>query len=568
MSKTFSSILRTGNGSSNPLPVSFGGTGVTTSTGSGNNVLSISPTLTAPTLVSPVLGTPSSGNLSNCTGYPVSSLSGSLGATITATANGFIAKGEAVYLKSDGTVAATANNQLVLGPETFLAANTYIYGGGSSVKPQLQTRTYNDAGVSRFILGYGSLGGSGNTSVVVGSLNSNNSISLGTPVSVGNTAAYLTSVGDDNGKVVFIMGTTTQASSVVTAFVGTLNGNSITFGTPTTLRTGYTSALNVGYDSTTQKYLVSYCDATIVYVAVGTVTGNTISFGTANTITYSSVGSTQFYSFPGLGKLILSYDSNVSVAKIVTITGTSVSFEDISINGVSAVGYDLFGANSLSPPSYDPYLQYMVGNRSGFNNGLRYVKYISGNNFTYTNQSGLSNLEYDISTSSVSTYDTNLKRFVTIGSYFSTAEFQQNSEKSNIIKTSQFDMSSIITSNTNSGAYGAIIDANTSKSIIAYAIQSSPNDVWIRALSFPKFTKYDVIGIATADYTNGQTATIATTGGSANVFSGLNISKTYYVNSITGVVQSSAGYINRYPIEIGKAISANNILLYKVGGIQ
>jgi hypothetical protein len=44
------------------LPVTGGGTGVTTSTGSGANVLS-----TSPTLVTPLLGTPTSGNLSNCT---------------------------------------------------------------------------------------------------------------------------------------------------------------------------------------------------------------------------------------------------------------------------------------------------------------------------------------------------------------------------------------------------------------------------------------------------------------------------------------------------------------------
>ena len=44
------------------LPVLNGGTGVTTSTGSGNNVLS-----TSPTLVTPVLGTPTSGTLSSCT---------------------------------------------------------------------------------------------------------------------------------------------------------------------------------------------------------------------------------------------------------------------------------------------------------------------------------------------------------------------------------------------------------------------------------------------------------------------------------------------------------------------
>jgi len=44
------------------LPVANGGTGVTTSTGSGNVVLS-----TSPTFVTPVLGTPSSGTLSSCT---------------------------------------------------------------------------------------------------------------------------------------------------------------------------------------------------------------------------------------------------------------------------------------------------------------------------------------------------------------------------------------------------------------------------------------------------------------------------------------------------------------------
>ena len=44
------------------LAVANGGTGVTTSTGSGNVVLS-----TSPTLVTPALGTPASGNLANCT---------------------------------------------------------------------------------------------------------------------------------------------------------------------------------------------------------------------------------------------------------------------------------------------------------------------------------------------------------------------------------------------------------------------------------------------------------------------------------------------------------------------
>jgi hypothetical protein len=49
-------------GTTGTLSVARGGTGVTTSTGTGDVVLA-----TSPALVTPALGTPSSGNLTNCT---------------------------------------------------------------------------------------------------------------------------------------------------------------------------------------------------------------------------------------------------------------------------------------------------------------------------------------------------------------------------------------------------------------------------------------------------------------------------------------------------------------------
>ena len=59
------------------LKVTKGGTGVGTSTGSGNNVLS-----TTPTLVTPILGTPTSATLTNATGLPIATGVSGLGSNV------------------------------------------------------------------------------------------------------------------------------------------------------------------------------------------------------------------------------------------------------------------------------------------------------------------------------------------------------------------------------------------------------------------------------------------------------------------------------------------------------
>jgi len=97
------------------LPVANGGTGVTTSTGSGNNVLSTSaalttPTITSATLVTPALGIPTSGTLTNCT-FPT------LNQNTTGTAAGLSAT---LAVASGGTGVTTStgsgNNVLSTSP--------------------------------------------------------------------------------------------------------------------------------------------------------------------------------------------------------------------------------------------------------------------------------------------------------------------------------------------------------------------------------------------------------------------------------------------------------------------
>jgi len=93
------------------LPVVNGGTGVGTSTGSGNTVLS-----TSPTLVTPVLGTPASATLTNATGLPV------------ATGISGLGTGVATFLAtpSSANLAAALTDETGTGAAVFATSPTLV----------------------------------------------------------------------------------------------------------------------------------------------------------------------------------------------------------------------------------------------------------------------------------------------------------------------------------------------------------------------------------------------------------------------------------------------------------
>lgn len=97
-------------GTTGTLSVARGGTGVTTSTGSGDVVFSSSPTLNAPNL-----GTPATGVLTNCTGLPISTGVSGLGTNMAT----FLATPSSTNLR------ATLTDETGTGVAVFATAPTF-----------------------------------------------------------------------------------------------------------------------------------------------------------------------------------------------------------------------------------------------------------------------------------------------------------------------------------------------------------------------------------------------------------------------------------------------------------
>jgi len=471
------------------------------------------------------------------------------GGSITATASGAISAGDPVVLNTNGTVSAVSGSGLAedLGnPVTAYTGNAlYCFD------------CINEPVANKIVIAYS---GSANYGTLQVGTVSGTSISYGTAVtfSADTVAEARMSWDETNSKIVIIW--RSASPYYLKARTATVSGTSITLGTTYTLNADETTNMGIGYVGSGKHLLVYTDNFTDTRSHVITVSGTAISSGSQ--VQYSS----QYINWPaaiawdsGQSKaLCVAREASTGVAKVATISGTSVSF-----------GTDNnFLTNSPHRPEliWNPDISRLV------------LVYGDGDygNFPRIRTATISGTSVTLGTplTIIEASSANVTRFGV--AYHTVADkvivALKNSALTNagtyhIISFSGTDPSSVSAAQifkTGAIDYNPIAyDDNTSKIFAVYKDSTDSGKIKAVVIQVPyantNLTLTNFLGFSNGAYSNAATATIDIVGALNTNQSGLTIGQRYYVE-VDGTLQLSPSYFAPDALG-GLAVTATQLIV-------
>jgi hypothetical protein len=220
------------------------------------------------------------------------------------------------------------------------------------------TSTVYDSTNNRIVIAYNN-NANGNGISIVGTV-SGSSISFGSPVTfIANNIEQIQAVYDSTNSRVVIFYKNVSNSSRGSAIVGTVSGTSISFGSAVLITGGEVNSTAAAFNVVGSKVVVAFSVAALankLMAYVGTVSGTSISFGSAVEITDGSAGQASMAYDSLNNKLVIAYTDNVTSSfgrvEVGTVSGTStswgapVTFASVA-TGSKSVSYDPFSDNII-----------------------------------------------------------------------------------------------------------------------------------------------------------------------------------------------------------------------------
>ena len=464
----------------------------------------------------------------------------------TSATGGTIADGKAVIVNANGTVSSVSQSTLteaVGTPVQFEAATSYDQG------------IAYDSTNNKVVICYRDDGNSSYGTAIVGTV-SGDSISFGTAVVFESAYSdYFAPVFDSsNGKIVVAyrdLGNSSQG----TAIVGTVSGTSISFGSPTVFETGATTYVSTSFDSSANKVVIVYRDGSDNYgkAIVGTVSDTSISF--CSTATFSSATTSHMsvaYDVAN-NKHVVGYYASSGNAKVGTVSDTSISFG-------SAAEFET-GQTIQTNAVYDSknekvHMFYVDGGDSDY--GKASIGTVSGTSISFTGQSTFYNSGQIswLGASFNSTVDKITLSFRTSGNVLYVVSATPSAS------SYSFGSAFTIDSTISNGRTPNVHDVAAQKTVLAYsdgadsnkgtaAVYTAPGDV-------PNLTTENFVGFmkgAALDGTNGE---ILSSCSIARNQTSLTPGQTYFVSPTDGALSTSAGSPS---VTAGTAISNTELIV-------
>ena len=466
------------------------------------------------------------------------------GKQVSFVASGTLSNGQAVGLKTDGTVEAITG-------ATEGAGTPVVFEAASSS----QVSSTFDSANNKIIIAYTDEGNSDYGTAIVGTV-SGTSISFGTAVVFESAGTIFTSCTFDSAsnKVVIAyqdQGNTNQG----TAIVGTVSATAISFGTAVVFAVQAQNT-SCSFDSASNKVVISYTDANNLDYGtgvVGTVSGTAISFGTPVVFEFGSVLYVSATFDSDSNKVVIAYrdggNSDYGTAVVGTVSGTAISFG-------TAVVYETANSSWNSATFDSNSNKVVIGYRDGGNSdyGTVIVGTVSGTSISFGTAVVF---EAAISRYISATFDSNSNKVV-IG-YRDGGNSNYGTAIVGTVSGTSISFGAPVVFETAETSYiSATFDSNLNKAVIAY--QDNGNSSYGTAAVFTvgSTNNTSFIGITDAAISSAASGNVTIKGGIAvNGLSSLTPGSDYYVQADGTISTVSTGSA----VKIGRAMSATSINL-------